>query len=257
MENYCKSCGADQDSNALFCSVCGKPMDNRAAQEAVAESTVTEEAAVTGAERFDNIPPVPPYNAGDGMIPPSQQANAMNGGGYVPPYQPTNTMNDGGFIPPVQQPNTMDGSGYVPPYQQYGQNGYNNYTPQQQPQQQSPTRGKDIVALIGMIVGISSAVFMCLNYLDIPVAIAGIVLSIIGLKSLRRKGMAVAGLICSVVGLIGSIIWLIVGIYALDTMSDAIYDNGGDAGGFYEEFYEDFYEDFDYDDYNYEYNYDW
>ena len=65
-------------------------------------------------------------------------------------------------------------------------------------------KNTDNYALAGLILGISSLVGVWIPvicYLAIPAAIVGIVLSVMGLKSTTKKGMAIGGLVCSIVAL--------------------------------------------------------
>lgn len=65
-------------------------------------------------------------------------------------------------------------------------------------------KNTDNFALAGLILGISSLVVEWIPYLSIltlPAAIVGIVLSAKGLKSTTKRGMALAGLVCSIVAL--------------------------------------------------------
>lgn len=65
-------------------------------------------------------------------------------------------------------------------------------------------KNTDNFALAGLILGISSLVVEWIPYLSlltVPAAIVGIVLSVKGLKSTTKKGMAIAGLVCSIVAL--------------------------------------------------------
>ena len=72
------------------------------------------------------------------------------------------------------------------------------------------------MAIAGMVVGICSipfAFWACYGpttWMPILLVIAGIVLSAIGMmKAPERKGLALAGLVCSIVGLIVTIIVII------------------------------------------------
>lgn len=55
-------------------------------------------------------------------------------------------------------------------------------------------------AVAGMILGILSIIMCCTFWFDILLGIAGLVLSIIGLKSTKSNGCAIAGIICSIAG---------------------------------------------------------
>ena len=65
-------------------------------------------------------------------------------------------------------------------------------------------KNTDNFALAGLILGISSLVGEWIPYvsiLAIPAGIVGIVLSVKGLKSNTKRGMAIGGLVCSIVSL--------------------------------------------------------
>lgn len=86
-------------------------------------------------------------------------------------------------------------------YQQQA-TGYPGYTPNpntyMQPVQQPA--GKGGCAIAGMIVGIVSLVFSCSGIIGLIAGVVGLILSIAGLKS-DKRGMAVAGVICSSIAL--------------------------------------------------------
>ena len=73
-------------------------------------------------------------------------------------------------------------------------------------------KNTDNFAIAGLILGISSLVIEWIPYLSLltlPAAIVGIVLSVKGLKSTTKKGMAIGGLVCSIVALALYVIALI------------------------------------------------
>lgn len=108
------------------------------------------------------------------------------------------------------------------------------------------------MALVGMILGIVALALCCLNLLMLPVAIAGLVLSIIGVKSVRRKGMSIAGIICSALAFILCIVIFCEGMSEVKKQS-SIYSD------IYEDILGDDLDDLDdlLDDYDYKYNYNW
>jgi hypothetical protein len=140
--------------------------------------------------------------------------------------------------PPQQYPNPNDpysgqyqGQGQYPPQQPstaYGQSGYGDpslqqqqYPPMQQPYPQSqsyqnpynpyemplvqPNQGGGGLAITSMVLGIISIVFCWFFYLSLPVAIVGLILSIVARRSPVRRGIATAGLVCSIIGLVFSL----------------------------------------------------
>lgn len=82
-------------------------------------------------------------------------------------------------------------AGYQPPYTQSRRSG---------------------VAIASLVLGILSLIFWLLPILGAPLAIAGIVTGVMG-RSGTRRGMALAGLICSIIGLVLSLINGALGAY--------------------------------------------
>lgn len=221
----CDACGMTLDEPASFCPTCGARMRTEEVADAPAADFAagvnTEPVQQPASPSFDSVMnggETPHSNAGIPPVPPAD----------MPPFINSNSGNMG--VPPV------------PPSSPY------NYTPQ--PEQQKS--GKDTLALLGMIFGIVSVVFCCMNLLDLPFAIAGVILSILGLKSLRRKGMAIAGVICSSIATILCIIIFCSGMAALNEAGDTIYDSF--MQGFEEGLQDGLDDD---DDFEYEYKYDW
>ena len=221
----CKVCNAPLEEGIVFCPECGNRIDSAEAAAPAGTSDTQDayinEPAPKAAEPFSrNIPPVPPANPAPmngGYVPPVQ--NAPVNGGYVPPVQ--NAPMNGGYVPPMQNAPVNNGY-YMPPYQ---------YPTQQQPRKSA----KDVLAIIGLIVGIASIVLCCLNIIDIFIAIAGLVLSIIGIRS-RKKGCGIAGTICSGIGLISAIVFLCVGLIGLGIAEE----NGVDIDSYYTEDYDSY-----------------
>ena len=208
----CKVCNAPLEEGIVFCPECGNRIDSAEAAAPAGTSDTQDayinEPAPKAAEPFSrNIPPVPPANP------------APMNGGYVPPVQ--NAPVNGGYVPPMQNAPVNNGY-YMPPYQ---------YPTQQQPRKSA----KDVLAIIGLIVGIASIVLCCLNIIDIFIAIAGLVLSIIGIRS-RKKGCGIAGTICSGIGLISAIVFLCVGLIGLGIAEE----NGVDIDSYYTEDYDSY-----------------
>lgn len=61
-------------------------------------------------------------------------------------------------------------------------------------------------AITGLVLGILSIVLCCALWFDLLIGVAGIELSIIGLKSYQYKGCSIAGLVCSIIGTLLSVI---------------------------------------------------
>lgn len=129
-------------------------------------------------------------------------------------------------MPPYEEGNPY------PPSTQYPPSGYPQADPYAQPAygQPAPTYGQPMYvaqpqyvampmpindpgsgqALAGMILGIAG---LFLSFFGL-VPLLGLIFSIIGMRSVTRKGMAIAGLVMSIIGLIAAIFFtiLIVGL---------------------------------------------
>src|SRR3954453_1975211 len=78
-----------------------------------------------------------------------------------------------------------------------------------------PGPNNNTQGLVGMILGIASIPLLCCLYLGLPVGIAAVVLSYLGLNKVKagvatNRGQALAGLICGAVAIVLGIIGLIV-----------------------------------------------
>lgn len=252
--SVCSACGMTMEGEKKFCPTCGCEMTVMDVPDA---AMGLDNFASPAGESVNpgNIPEVPPMNeapSGIPQVPPYNNGMGVNGAGAVPPYNNNMGMNGAGAVPPYNNGMGMNGAGAVPPYNTYNNNGMGMNTGMSR--QQAQSNGKDGLALVGMVIGIISVFLVCLNWMDIIIAITGLVLSIIGLKSVNKKGMAIAGIICSVIGLLASIAFLAVIVFG---MFSEISESGlteSDVYSFIEE-----YEDYDYDDdfYEYEYHYEW
>ena len=74
---------------------------------------------------------------------------------------------------------------------------------------QTPDSGGGL-AVAGMVIGIASILLCCLNVINVALGIAGCILSIIGMRSFRYKGCAIAGLICSICGILLGILYMLI-----------------------------------------------
>ena len=79
------------------------------------------------------------------------------------------------------------------------------------PAQPPKASGLGIAGMVLGIVGIVCSVSGCFFWLGIILGIIGVVLSAVGLKKSPqgKKGMAIAGVVCSVIAIIVAIIWWI------------------------------------------------
>lgn len=211
MKSVCPQCGMSMDGNVAFCPTCGSKMnaidepsatfenfnkdtnntydsENNFANDSFAsnnEQSAASNPALNAAMNNSN----PDLNGAMNNSAPDLDA-AMNDGNNF-----NNAPNVGGGIPPIpptyNQSNMNMGNGNIPPIQP----GMNMFQPK-------PNTPSDTMALVGMILGIVSLCLCCFNLLDIPVAIAGLVLGILGVKSTKRKGMAIAGIVCSAIAIL-------------------------------------------------------
>ncbi|GAB1689405.1 DUF4190 domain-containing protein [Krasilnikovia sp. M28-CT-15] len=133
-----------------------------------------------------------------------------------------------GQDPYQQQPPVPPGS-YPPPPDPYP----GSYPPPHYPPggpMGGPTGPENTLGLVGMILGICSIPLqLCCQLLGVPVAIAAMVVSILGLNKVKagvatNRGQALAGLICGAVALAISLLFLILlvarGTWDFSTFND-------------------------------------
>lgn len=124
--------------------------------------------------------------------------------------------------PAYQQP------AYQPPYYQqsvYQQPMYPAYP------QPVPVPGKGL-GVAGMVLGIISLVFTCCTeYISIPCAVIGLILSVVGLSKAKKAGMkngcAVAGIVCTCISLVITTVLLVL---AYTVFSDFINEFSNELG---------------------------
>ncbi len=84
---------------------------------------------------------------------------------------------------------------------------------------QQPVSGCAIASLVLGIVALLTS--CCFYYISIPLAVIGIILGIVGIKSQKRgKGMGIAGLVCSLVSIAPAVFIIVTGSAILG--SDAL-----------------------------------
>ncbi len=229
--SVCSSCGMSAEGEQKFCSVCGGAMnvsDIPETNETPAADfipPVMQDAMNGSTDPFaEAIPPVPSAGAGSA----SYNDDIMNGGNANTTQNSTGSFGGASYGGASSIPNI---------------NTYNTYNTTTAPKKSS----KDGLAIGGLITGIASIVLCCFNCIDIPVAIVGLVISILGLKSETKKGCAIGGIITSIAGLLLSILVL---VFAFTTGAFEEYTQ------VYDEVYEEMYDDSYNFDYEYEYYYD-
>lgn len=234
IKSVCPQCGMSVDDKISFCPTCGSKMNvvDEPSETAAnlnedmnntygSENSPEKDPFVFNNESKDNEPKAESNPAFDAAMNNNSNTNnsgnapdldsVMNGGNNF-----DNTSKNGSGIPPIppvyNQPNMGMGNGNVPPIQ-FGMNTGMPPMPQ-------PNKLADTMALVGMILGIVSICLCCFNLLDLPVAIAGLVLGILGVKSTKRKGMAIAGIVCSAIAILLCIAVFINGLEYSSNVSD-------------------------------------
>ena len=189
---YCYRCGQRLAEGARHCPTCGAAIfynengplpdvgngesTQRAAEQAQTAYTYGEQT--TGEYR----------SAGDSDN--SQAQNTYQGGNA---YQ-NGTAYQGGTA--YQNGTTYQGGTAYQggAYQGYPNGGYQA--------QQPPATRQDSFALAALVSSILALVMCCVPQATLPLSICAIILSIIGMKSVRRKSMAVVALILGIICLI-------------------------------------------------------
>lgn len=160
--------------------------------------------------QIPNYPPQP-----EQPQPPQQPADQQS---YVPPQPPQQQTPPASY----QQPQNNGAYQQIPPasapsyYPDYQQNGYNQPTYSADPYPpQSSTPG---LSIAGMVCGILSLITCCFYYIGLPLAILGLIFSIIGMKrNANGKGMAIAGIVTSAIALAIIVILLIIVLVAANS----------------------------------------
>jgi hypothetical protein len=65
------------------------------------------------------------------------------------------------------------------------------------------------MAVAGLVLGILSLVTWWVLYVGLPISIVGIIMGALGRRSVSRRGIATAGLVCSIIGLAVLIIFYV------------------------------------------------
>ncbi|MEU7867908.1 DUF4190 domain-containing protein [Dactylosporangium sp. NPDC049140] len=84
----------------------------------------------------------------------------------------------------------------------------------QAPYGQPGGQPSNTLGLVGMILGIASIPLVCCFYLGLPLGIAGVVVSYLGMNKVKQglannRGMALAGIICGAIGAVLGLLLLI------------------------------------------------
>lgn len=102
---------------------------------------------------------------------------------------------------------------------------YNNDTSYQNSYQQEPPKQTNVLAIVGMILGIISILAGCCGWYGLLLGIPGLICSILSRKQ-GKTGMAVAGIICSVIGMILGILMTVMASVLLLLLQDELYLSG-------------------------------
>ena len=111
----------------------------------------------------------------------------------------------------------MDEQNYNNQYEQNGncQNDTNiqqySYQAEGQPQ---PPKQSNVLAIVGMILGIISIPAGCCQWYSLFLGIPGLVCSILSRKQ-RKSGMSVAGIVCSVIGIMIGLFMTVIAFFVM------------------------------------------
>ena len=196
---FCQNCGSLLPENAKVCPECGTPVSTEAAGGAAPESYVASQPQ-----------PVPQPQPAPQPQPTPQ-----------PVYQQPQ--------PAYQQPQPQ------PTYQQ-PQPAYRQPQPGPAYQAGQPQLRSIGLAITALIMSIASIVCCCVPYIQIPLAIVGLILGILGIRS-RLKAMAIISVIISSLSLVFGIIMLIILLISPDSITYTYDFYEGDIGKWFENFF--------------------
>lgn len=132
-----------------------------------------------------------------------------------------NSSSEPQYTQAPESQNSYNSNNYNNNYGGYGGGPVNDYT-------SGKGQGKGL-GIASMVCGILAIVTICCSgvipYVPIVLGVVGIVLGIVQIVKNESKGMAIAGIICGALGLIGYILLLVIGLYALNMMGGELnYD---------------------------------
>lgn len=130
--------------------------------------------------------------------------------------QNNNSQQDGVNLQKDSQPNSnyQDHTGNAP----YGV----PPMPMYQPESYQPVPQTNVLAIVGMILGIISIPASCFAYVGTIIGIPGLICSILSRKK-GKSGMSIAGIICSVIGIILGLVMTVLGVALLAILSESGY----------------------------------
>lgn len=190
----CPTCGSTFEGEHTHCPACYAPQtDSQAYQREYGNGGMHPNPYpdANGNPSSVQASPNPYGNAPQDPLPGSQPY-----GGWQQNPQPQ--------AQPVPYQNGMQGSYQNPPY-----GGGMGMYPGQNLQNPNQDSGGGL-AVAGMVIGIVSILLCCLSVINVALGIAGCILSIIGMRSYRYKGCAIAGLICSICGILLGVLYMLI-----------------------------------------------
>ena len=188
---YCYRCGQRLAEGARHCPTCGAAIfynENGPLPDASAAGSENRQQTV-GNEAQSS------YSYGEQTANDARTAGAFDNEGTQNPYQGGNSYQYGNSYQSgstYQNGNTYQNGTYP--------NG--SYSGYQAPQQ--PATRQDSYALAALVSAILSLVMCCVPQAALPLSLCAIVLAIIGMKSVRRKSMAVVALIIGIICLLAA-----------------------------------------------------
>ncbi|MGN0584898.1 MAG: hypothetical protein ACI4JD_05520 [Ruminococcus sp.] len=202
---FCPVCGASVEGGMPICPACGMPLNGNS-QSASAQPQF-EQPNFSQNEPFGQ-------NQTFSQNEPFGQNQSFN------QNEPFGQNQSFGQNEPFGQNQSFNQNEPFGQNQSFGQNpsdfGQQNSGSWNQPQYQQPSAPQwngygaytsnsgNGLAIAGMVIGIVSILLFCLTWIDALIAVTGLILSCVGLRSVKYKGCAIAGLVCSVVGVIAS-----------------------------------------------------
>lgn len=199
------------------------------AESTFAQNTAGAPSAAGGASAYFAPPTYPPYTGAQHSPEPGQPSPQQPSPQHQ--HDPPQRPGEYGWQPhPGQYPGQYGGQSGT---NQYGQPpgpppgwAASGWTPQGGYPSTASSNGK---AVAGLILGIVSLALFIFTILDIPVVVLGIVFSVLGLRAAKRgegrRGMALAGLICSVVAALVVTVTLTYVVHRMK-VCDERYDRG-------------------------------
>lgn len=192
---FCRNCGRELAEGTQVCPECGEVLIS---QEAIDRQNEAAGEAAAPREQVQKAP-----ESGDGFRTYSFSDDYNRDHGTTGAQEPARPQEPTGYS---YDPKTGN-------YTYYGTPAYDTEGYGQQPYQD---KGRG-AAIASLVCGVLSVLLCCLSpIVNVPLAVAGIICGIFGLRS-SQKTMAVVGIILSVIGIL---LGIIVGLATLGMISD-------------------------------------